>query len=309
MRLVFFGTPDFAAVSLRKLVDAGQEVLCVVTQPDRPRGRGRVSQFSPAKVVAEECGLAVLQPNTPGQPLFLKELRELSPDLLSVVAYGHILRQELLDIPSLGSVGVHPSLLPKYRGAAPINWALIRGERSTGITTFFMNEAMDAGEIILQSEVEIPDGETAGELEQRLSQVGANLLVETIELIEKGEAPRVPQNDLKATYAPKIGKEDCLIEWNSPAAEVRNLIHGLSPTPGAYTFFRGGRLKILRTSLSSDRSLSSTAGEILEATDRLSVACRHAALLLEEIQPEGRRAMSGLDFINGHRPKPGERLG
>ncbi len=307
--MVFFGTPEFAAVSLRRLVDAGQEVLCVVTQPDRPKGRGRVSQLPSAKVVAEECALVVLQPDTPGEPLFLKELRRLSPDLLSVVAYGHILRKELLDIPSLGSVGVHPSLLPKFRGAAPINWALIRGETSTGTTTFFMNEAMDAGEIILQREVEIRDGETAGELEQRLSQIGADLLVETIELIEKGEAPRVPQDDLKATYAPKVRKEDCLIEWNSPAAEVRNLIHGLSPRPGAYTFFRGGRLRILRTSLPSDRSPSSIAGEILEATDRLSVACRRGALLLEEIQPEGRRAMSSLDFINGYRPKPGERLG
>ncbi len=309
MRLLFFGTPQFAAVSLKKLISTGEEIVSVVTQPDRPRGRSRAPMPPPVKVVAQEHGLSLLQPDNPRDPTFLGRIEGLAPDLTSVVAYGHILRKDLLDIPRLGNVGLHPSLLPKYRGAAPINWALIRGERTTGLTTFFMDEAMDRGEIILQREVEIGDDETAGELESRLAQIGADLLAETLSLIGRGEAPRVLQDDFRATYAPKVSKEDCLIDWKGSADEVRNLIRGLSPRPGAYTLFRGERLKILRTSASAHHSPSSQPGQILQSQETLSVACGRGVLLLKEVQPEGSKLMTDSDFINGYRPESGERLG
>lgn len=308
MRILFFGTPDFAVASLRQLVSSDEGVVSVVTQPDRPKGRGQRPTPSPVKVEASKRGIPTLEPNNPREPSFVRRVEELTPDLICVVAYGHILSKDVLDIPPLGAIGLHPSLLPKYRGAAPINWALIRGESVTGLTTFFMDEGMDSGEIVLQREVEIGDEENAGELSERLSHIGAGLLSETVGLIRKGDPPRSPQDSSKATNAPKIGKEDCLIRWDRGVDEVRNLIRGLSPKPAAHTIFRDRRVKVLRASVSSIDT-SSTPGEIVENAGNLSVACGEGILLIQEVQLEGKRKLNIADFINGHRPELGERLG
>lgn len=309
MRVVFMGTPDFAVPTLRKLHGSGHEVVLVVTQPDRPAGRGRNLRSPPVKDVALSLGLPVEQYETVNTDEFAEHLASLEPNVIVVVAFGQILRGDLLDIASLGSINVHASLLPRYRGVAPINWVIMNGETETGVTTMFMAPKVDAGEIILSRKVPIRDAETAGELYERLSEVGAELLIETLDLVEKGEAPRVSQDASVATYARKLCKSDGEIDWEQPAVTVFNRIRGTTPWPGAYTWFRGKLLRVLAAAPGEDDGVRGVPGEILGIDEAagIEVAAAEGSLRLTLLKPEGKRAMDAAAFARGYRPEIGSR--
>jgi methionyl-tRNA formyltransferase len=311
MRIVFMGTPEFAVPSLRSLHACGHELALVVTQPDRGAGRGRKVTPPPVKVAAVELGLPVEQYETVNTDEFVERLRALAPDLLVVVAFGQILSEEILDAPSKGAVNVHASLLPAYRGVAPINWAIVRGETETGVTTMFMAKKVDAGEIILARRTDIGDRETAGELSKRLSGLGAELLLETVELIRKGEAPRVAQSPPTTKYARKLRKKDGEIDWSRSSREVFDHIRGMTPWPGAYTWYRGKSLAITRAEPGEDAAAGKRgeAGEILSVDDGrgIEVAAGEGSVWLSELKPEGKRAMEAAAFVRGYRPGVGTR--
>ncbi|MEK6545070.1 MAG: methionyl-tRNA formyltransferase, partial [Nitrospinota bacterium] len=233
------GTPDFAVSTLEGLIKSNHKIIAVVTRPDRPKGRGREILPSPVKVVAEDNKIEVLQPEKVREPDFVKKLREYRSDCIVVVAFGQILPKDILSLPRYGCINLHASILPKYRGAAPINWALINGETKTGVTSMLMNEGMDTGDILIQREVEITEGDSAGTLHDRLSEIGSEVILETLDGLEKGTVKRVKQNESSATYAQKIKKEDCLINWDEDAKKIVNRIRGLTPAPGAYTSYNG----------------------------------------------------------------------
>jgi len=303
------GTPVFAVPSLQKLLLSEHKVVGVVTQPDRPRGRGQRCTPTPVKVLAQDAGIPVLTPERLREPAFLSALREWRPDLCTVVAF-RILPKEVLRTPRKGTVNVHPSLLPKYRGAAPIQWAIINGERITGVTTFYIQSAVDAGDILLQRPVEIGEEETAGELHDRLKEMGADLLLETVDLIESGQARPLPQPTEGVSKAPKLRKEDARIDWAKPAETIRNLIRGTNPIPGAYTFWRGAMLKIYRGKTLPDVS-ASQPGEVLQADQKMGiiVAAGQGGLWLSDVQLEGKKRMDSAAFVRGHRVEVGEVLG
>jgi methionyl-tRNA formyltransferase len=300
------GTPDFAVPSLESLVRHGYEIPAVVTAPDKPRGRGREVLPSPVKRKAAEFGIPVLQPHSLKAPEFSAQLQDLSPHILAVVAF-RILPKSVFSRAHLGSFNLHASLLPKYRGAAPIQRALMGGEEVTGLTTFFLEEEVDTGTIILQRTVPIHDEDDAGALHDRLSQLGADLVLETVRLIEDGIAPRIPQDASTATPAPKILKEDCLIRWNQPARSIQNLIRALSPAPGAYTHHAQRVLKVYRAEV-ADGSHSLSPGEVLLSSGRLAVGTGDGALWLLELQQEGRRRLAVGDFLRRHTISSGDRF-
>ncbi len=311
MRLIFLGTPEFALPSLRALSEAGYKPLAVVTRPDRPKGRGLRLEPPPVALLARELGIEVWQPSSPKEEGFFERLRSHEPDLLAVVAYGHILKKSLLDLPKMGCVNLHASLLPKYRGAAPISWAIIRGETRTGVTTMFMNEKMDEGDILLQEGVEIGEGETAGELGMRLAQIGSNLLVKTVKHIEAGKAQRIPQDHTQACFAPKLSQEMRWIDWTKPAREITSLVRGLAPEPGALTKFRGHSLKIIKVSVVDQETAFKVPGTIQELRKGKGpvVATAAGAVLLDRVQMEGKKELDGGSFLNGYRAALGETLG
>ncbi|MDP8249078.1 MAG: methionyl-tRNA formyltransferase [Candidatus Tritonobacter lacicola] len=312
MRIVFMGTPDFAVPSLKALVASGHEVAGVVTQPDRPRGRKLVLTPPPVKKIALDHGIKVLQPKRAAAPEFVEEIESLMPDLVAVVAYGKILKKNLLDIPKYGCVNVHASLLPKYRGASPIQHAIMAGERTTGVTTMFIDEGMDTGDIILQHEVPIADEDTSLTMWKKLSDIGAELLMETVELIAAGRAGRNKQADSLATYAPMLKKEEGEIDWSLPAEVIRNRIRGMPPWPGAYTHrtLKGRRIMLKLLSGKALPDLSGEPGSIIEAGDGGLVAgTGEGALLIERLQAEGGRPMDAAEFLRGHRIMAGEKLG
>ena len=247
MKIVFMGTPDFAKESLEAVYNAKHEIIGVVTNPDKPKGRGMKMIASPVKQFAEENGLKVYQPiKVRNNEEFIEEIKALEPDVICVVAYGKILPKEILDIPKLGCINVHGSLLPQYRGAAPIQWAVLNGDKKTGITTMYMDVGMDTGDMILKEEVEIGDDETTGELWDRLSKIGGELLVKTLEQIENGTAPRIKQGE-DFTVAPMLDKQMAKIDWNEKtASEIKNLVRGLNPIMGAYTFLNGKKIKFMQ---------------------------------------------------------------
>ena len=304
------GTPEFALPSLRLLLERGMEVVGVVTAPDRRRGRGLKAQNTPVKELALHHSLPLFQPVRLSDPDFISWVRELRIDVVSVVAYGGYIPKSLLEHPPKGCVNVHPSLLPKYRGAAPINWALIKGENTTGVTTMYMDEGWDTGDIILSSQVAVDPDDSAGTLSDRLAEVGGELLLKTLELVAEDQAPRTPQDDSAATFAPKLKKEDGRIDWNQPAADVHNLIRGLNPHPGAYTPFRGQPLKILRASTRPGWGGAGGAGRVVEIDKNEGpvVSCGEGALLIRELQPASRRSMSAGEFIRGYRLEEGDDL-
>ena len=304
MGVIFMGSADFSLPILKALSE-GEEVLAVVTQPDRPRGRGQRVVPTPVKEWAEGRGIPVLEPQGLKDP-FLEEVRGVGPEAIVVAAYGRILPPELLRLPPLGCINVHPSLLPKYRGAAPVNWAIIRGEIETGVTTFLMDEGMDSGPILLQRRVRIGEGETASELLGRLAELGAELLLETLKRWRRGEIEPRPQREEEATFAPKLRKEDGLINWKREAREINNLIRGAQPWPGAYTFLRGKLLKVHRARVGSGRG---EPGEVISLEEGIEVACGEGSLLLQEVQLEGRRRVLWEDFLRGYPLSIGERLG
>lgn len=291
LKVIFMGTPDFAVPSLAALVDK-TEVICVVTQPDRPKGRGHKLQPPPVKIFAEENNLRVIQPPKVKARAVVDELAALQPDLIVVVAFGQILSQKILDIPRFGCINVHASLLPKYRGAAPIEWSIIRGEKVTGITTMQMNAGLDTGDILLQSEVKISDEMLLSELRERLMTVGADLLLKTLYKLQRGELQPIKQDDSLSTYAPLLKRETGLIDWKKSAREIHNLVRGLH---GAA---RAGKFKIWRTRLAAENL---STGEIKIVGGKFFVGTGDGALEILEIQAPSSKKMSAADFLRGNK--------
>lgn len=302
-KILFMGTPDFAIPSLEILVRTEFHIAAVVTQPDRPRGRGRKSEPPPVKAAAEQWGIRVLQPERVRDESFLRIFREIAPDMVVLVAFGQILPREIIDFPRHGCINVHPSLLPKYRGAAPINWALIRGETETGVSIIEMSDKVDAGRILLQAKTQIGAVETFGELHDRLSRYGANLLLRAVKGVLDGTMEPIEQEDSLATQAPRIRKEDGRIDWNRSAREIVNLIRGLSPVPGACSRLQGKQLKIYRASPGScplPDEIPAPGTIIIESGQRLQIAAGDGCVELEEVQIEGKKRMPAREFLKGH---------
>jgi methionyl-tRNA formyltransferase len=308
-KIAFMGTPKFAVPSLDILIRNDYPIVTVVTQPDRPKGRGRIPAPPPIKVAAEKYGLPLVQPERLRTTEFTDYFSGIRPDLAVVAAFGQILPREILDIPKMGCINVHPSLLPKYRGAAPINWALIRGEEKTGVTIMLMDEGMDTGDILTQEETMIEPVETFGNLNDRLAVMGARLLLATIDMLASGNSARTPQDASLATYAPRLTKEDGLIRWDADVQQPVNLIRGLSPTPCAYTFFKGKMLKIF-SAVGEEIPSPESPGKIGTVAEKgLPVAARNGYVYLQEIQLENKKRMSIRDFLRGCRMAPGDILG
>lgn len=297
MKILFMGTPDFAAASLQALLKNGHEVCAVFSQPDKPKGRGHKLQPTPTKTLAEEYRVPVYQPVTLRDAAVQEQIAELSPDLIVVVAYGKLLPKEVLALPRLGCINVHGSLLPKYRGAAPIQWAVLNGEKKTGVTTMYMAEGMDTGDIILTAETEIGETETSGELFDRLKDLGADLLLETLCRLEAGTAPRIPQNDTDATLAPMLKKEMAEIDWAKSAGEIVNLVRGMNPWPCAFTKFESKKLKIFKVHMVN---LEGTPSGLTVQNGDLAVYTGDKAVVIDELQPENGKRMSGKSFLLGH---------
>lgn len=316
MNIVFMGTPDFAVESLEALYNAGHNILAVVTKVDSPSGRGMNLVPSPVKVFAEEKGLKVLQPErVKNNEEFMNEIKAMNPELIVVVAYGKILPQEFLDIPRYGCVNVHGSLLPKYRGAAPIQWAVLNGDHTTGITTMFMDAGMDTGDMILRVETPIDYEETTGQLWARMAKLGANLLIETMNRISSVTDNKFIENvsQLKSeigarkqgddyTMAPMLSKDMALIDWSKSANEIHNLVRGLDPIMGAYTYINGKKLKIWKTyTRITSEKYAMTPGEILDITpDGILVQTGEKTILIQEVQAENSKRMSVRDYLNGN---------
>jgi len=304
MRIIFFGTPAFAVPSLKILTAQGRDVVAVVTQPDRLKGRGHLLSAPPVKEFALAQSIPVLQPEKIRTAAFHQELSSLCPEAIVVVAYGRILPAGILGLPPLGCINVHGSLLPHYRGAAPIQWSVINGDSKTGITTMLMNEGLDTGDILLQEETLISDDDTTQSLSDRLSEIGASLLVKTLDGLSDGTLSPVPQRG-EPSYAPPLRKEDGRIDWNWPARRIFNLIRGTFPWPGAYGLLNSERIMILRASALSP-GLKGVAGSIsLTGEGGLLVQTGDGLLSIQELKPEGRKAMPSADFVNGRRLRAG----
>ncbi len=309
MRVAFFGTPDFAVPSLEALAGEGFDVLAVVTQPDRPRGRSR-SQLEPppVKLSAQAEDIPVLQPERPTEPAFVARLRELAPDVGVVVAYGHILKPELLAIPKHGMVNVHPSLLPELRGAAPIEWAIINGLTKTGVTIMQLDAGMDSGPILHQIPEDVPADITAGELATHLAEVGAEALVEALALLEQGAIRPRPQDSSRATYAPKLTRETARLDWSAPAERVARLVRGLDPKPGAWTELDGAAVKLFGALAVEEKERGGAPGEVLLANGGLVVATGQGAVAVTEVQPEGKTRMPAAEWVRGRGVQAGSRF-
>jgi methionyl-tRNA formyltransferase len=306
-KLIFMGTPSFAVPSLEALV-GNYEIASVVTQPDRPASRGRKTVASPVKEVALAHGLPLMQPESLRQEEVIAQIRELEPQVIVVAAYGQILRSEVLSIPPFGVVNVHPSLLPKYRGASPIAGAILAGEEETAVTIMLMDEGMDTGPILTQRSTKIHPEETRGSLGERLSRLGAELLLETLQRWLKGQIEPQPQDDAKATYTSLITKEDGLIDWSLSAVEIWRQVRAYDPWPGARTWWRGKLFKILVARPLTEWAGKGKPGGVLNLTDGVAVATGEGALLLEKVQLAGKRAMDIQDFVRGQRDFAGSLL-
>lgn len=301
------GTPGFAVPILKALIESENDVVSVITKPDTPKGRGRRVTPPPVKTLAVDHDIPVLQPEKIRTEEFYSELKEYEPDIICVAAYGKILPKNILDLPSYGCINVHASLLPKYRGAAPINWAIIRAEEITGITTMMMDEGMDTGDILLQREVKIEAEDDAESLSEKLSIAGAELLIDTIRLQKEGKLPRILQDHSKATYAPMLKKEDGIIDWRKSAEEILNLIRGTLPWPGAHTTINGKNLKLYKAQVSHGRG---QPGEvILSESGSLIVATGDGAVDIREIQIEGGKRLPTQAFLIGRKIPKGTVLG
>ncbi len=307
MRLIFLGTPVFAVPTLEHLVQAGHRVLAAVTQPDRPRGRGQQPAPPPVKEAALRLGLPVYQPERIRRSDAVEHLRSLGAEAMVIVGYGQIIPQNVIDLAPLGIINVHASLLPRYRGAGPIQWAILNGETRTGVTTMRIDAGLDTGDLLLKRETAIGADETAIELGARLAVMGAELLVATLAALQAGTIMPEKQDSSKATYAPLLKKEDGLIDWTLPAQAVHNRVRGLQPWPGAYSGFRGGTLHLWRTRL-ADPVLAGEPGRLVRLRPP-TIGCGGGALELLEVQMEGRKRVSGLDFANGQRLTDNEILG
>ena len=309
MRIVFMGTPAFAVPSLEALLKSDDQVVGVVTQPDRPKGRGQEVSISPIKTICQRENLPVLQPLKMKDPAFLDALRAWQADLIAVAAFGRILPPVILSIPSRGCINVHGSLLPKFRGAGPIQWAVISGETETGITTMLMDEGMDTGAMLLQEKVPILPDDTAGSLSIRLADVGGRLLVDTIKQLKAGTLVPIAQDHSRATLAPMLKKEDGSIDWASSAHEIERRIRGMSPWPGAFTFAGEERWTIWRA-LVKEATQWAVPGQVISATkEGIAVATGKGTLLITELQPANSRRMAAAQYLAGHKVSSGMRLG
>jgi methionyl-tRNA formyltransferase len=310
MRIVFMGTPDFAVPTLAALLRSTHTVVGVVTQPDRPKGRGQELSTSPIKQLALQHQLPILQPLKMKDPAFLEALAAWKPDLIVVAAFGRILPNIILDIPPRGCINVHASLLPKYRGAGPIQWSIIRGEQETGITTMRMDEGMDTGAILLQEKVPITPDDTAGILSSKLAEVGGRLLIDTLAQLEKDALVPRPQDHARATMAPLLKKEDGLLDWSMPAPELANRVRGLSPWPGVHTYLGEDRWVIWKAAALDRTAATAPPGTIMEVTkEGVLVATGSGLLRIMEFQPASSRRMSVAQYVAGHALAPGFRLG
>lgn len=312
MRILFMGTPDFAVPSLRALHAAGEEICGVWTQPDKPQGRKMRLTPPPVKQAALELGLPVYQPETLRDGSQQSLLEQLRPELIVVVAYGKLLPEYILRYPAHGCINVHGSLLPKYRGAGPIQWAVIRGEKQSGVTTMYMAKELDAGDMLLRCAVDIGENETAGELYDRLRELGARVLLETLDALRRGTLHPEPQQEEQASYAPMLRREMAQVDWNLPAQQIHNQVRGMNPWPVAQTVWQGDSLKIYRTALSGQGSRAGQPGEIVCSSPKegLRVLCGDGRTLeLMEIQIRGGKRMAARDFLRGHAMPVGEILG
>lgn len=305
MRVVFMGTPDFAVPSLQKLLERGDEVIAVFTQPDKPKGRGHKLQAPPVKELALQHGIPVYQPATLRDETAQQVLFELAPDVIVVAAYGKLLPKAVLDLPPYGCINVHGSLLPKYRGAAPIQWAVINGEKTAGVTTMYMGEGMDTGDMLLKAETPVGEDETAGELFDRLMVLGAELLGETLDALQAGTLTRTPQKEADATHAPMLSKELSQLDFTRPAQQLHDLIRGLNPWPCAVAELHGKRMKLLSSRVVPQQG---APGTVAEKNGELLVYCGQDALVLTQLQTENGKRMSGGQYLLGHPLQPGDRM-
>ena len=308
MRVVFLGTPEFAVPSLNALISSGHEVAAVFTQPDRPKGRGNQIVESAVKRAAGAAGLSIHQPERIRRPESVELLKRLAPELMVVVGYGQIIPQTIIDLPKYGILNVHASLLPKYRGAAPIQWAIANGEAQTGVTIMQIDAGLDTGDMLLKASIAITPDETAPELSARLAPLGAELLIEALEQIATGCVHREKQNEAEATSAPVLKKEDGLIDWSRPARQIYNRLRGFAPWPGVYTTFRRQQLLVLSARVAEHSPPASGALRIDDR--RLFAGCGENSILeLLEVQLSGKKRMSAQSFINGYQPAEYEKLG
>ena len=308
MRIVFMGTPDFSVPALEALVEGGHEVVAAITQPDKPKGRGKAVLMTPVKEKAMELGIPVYQPVKVRGPEFVEKLRQMEPDAIVVVAFGQILPKSILEIPRYGCVNIHASLLPKYRGAAPIQWAVIDGERESGVTTMFMNEGLDTGDMLEKEAVTLDPKETGGSLHDKLSAIGGRLILSTLKGLEDGTLKGTPQTDEGSCYAKMLKKSLGDIDWTMDAAAIERLIRGLNPWPSAYTCLHGKTLKIWDGDV-LEREYGVEPGTVAEvAKDRLVVQTGQGSLAIRSLQLEGKKRMDAGDFLRGYAVEAGTRL-
>ena len=299
MRVLFMGTPDIAKGCLQKLIDEKYDIIGVVTQPDKPQNRGKKLGMPPVKELALKYDIPVYQPIKARDEEFVATLKELNPDIIVVVAFGQILPKSILDIPKFGCINVHVSLLPKYRGAAPINWVIINGEEKTGVTTMYMDEGLDTGDMILTEEFDLDDEITAGELHDKMKDRGADVLIETLKQIEKGTAHRIPQNHEEFTYAPMMNKALGEINWSKSAREIHNLVRGVNPWPSAYTTYEGSTMKVWKTEVLNETS-DKESGTILKVDkDGIRISTKDNVVLVKEIQMPGKKRVLVSEYIKG----------
>ena len=313
MRVLFWGTPEFAAAPLRALIGEGFDVIGVVTQPDKPAGRSRAVTAPPVKEIAIEERISCFQPTTPKDDEFLETVSAMQPDISIVVAYGHILPKRVIDMPRLGTLNIHASLLPLLRGAAPIQAAIRQGMRQTGVTIMRMVPALDAGPIILSAAIPILDDETYGELQNRLAELGALTLIEALALIELGKATEVEQEESLATYAAKVSRDDARVDWTLSVDEVGRIVRAYDPKPGAFTTLNGADVKLFGARVAGERALEgaapAAAGEVIAAGEGIIVSCADGAICIRDVQPSGRKRMSGTEWVRGRGISIGDRLG
>jgi methionyl-tRNA formyltransferase len=310
MRVLFWGTPEFAATPLRALLGEGFEVAGVVTQPDKPQGRSRKLLPPPVKQIALDERIPVFQPATPRDAEFQEMIAVMQPDISIVVAYGHILPKKIIELPLLGTLNIHASLLPLLRGAAPIQAAIRQGMTETGVTIMRMVPALDAGPVILQASTRITDDETYGELQMRLSELGSLTLIEALALISIGEAPEIPQDETKATYAPKVTREDAKIDWSLAPIEVSRTVRAFDPKPGAFTTLRGTDVKMFGPKLVANAAdVRGKPGEVLSTSGSMMVGCGHGAVTISDVQPAGKSRMTSVEWARGRGISVGDILG
>ncbi|MFA5525152.1 MAG: methionyl-tRNA formyltransferase [Tissierellales bacterium] len=300
MKVIFMGTPDFSVPTLEAIYNSGHSISLVISQADKAKGRGKKVLYTPVKEKAIQLGLNVYQPDNINSIESINIIKNENPDIIVVVAYGQILKEEILSIPSFGCINVHASILPRYRGAAPINWVIINGENTTGVTTMVMEKGLDSGDMILKKEIEIFDFETAGELHDRLMKLGAELLIETINDLQTGTISRIPQNHQEATYAPMMSKELGKINWSESAINIQNLVRGTQPWPGAYTIYKDTNMKIIEVDI-VDKCINEEPGKVVKVGDEgIYVRALDNCVVIKQVQFPGKKSMSVSDFLRGN---------